>query len=115
MQRTAGYYVNGIFTDNGEAYFSRWPLELQAFSTTPNWRIGARYNLIPELELDIEYAPKKTTQFDDVLRFVVEIEYRSSPQLSTGVRATCVQHKVKDNSAIKIDGDNTKFALTYIF
>ena len=98
VQATVNYLFDGADADNGDVFFSRWPLDLLAFYRNGNHRFGGglTYHLNPEFEVDLDYVPERTIDFDDALGFVLEYDYFIMPQLSVGVRGTLIDYEASD-------------------
>ena len=108
LQATINYFVDGVFGDNGNASFTRWPLELLAFYSTPKWRLGGgpTYHVNPEFELDIDYQFDEKASFDDAFGFIIQIEYRFSEKISVGARFTGIEYETEETNSVKINGDH---------
>lgn len=123
-QATIGYYVDGIFGENGETTFVRYPLELLGFWRSTNVRIGGgvTFHINPEFEFDVDddTLPKETVRFDDAWGGIIQVEYLFSPlradgglQFGIGVRGTSIEYEAK-KSPDKFDGDSIGLVFTFI-
>ncbi|RZV58807.1 MAG: hypothetical protein EX270_02425 [Pseudomonadales bacterium] len=117
LQGIMNYHVDGIFGDNGDASFTRWPLELMAFTTTPRWRVGGgiSYHIDPELEIDIDFQPRQRVNFKNETGIVFQADYRLNDQVSIGLRHMAIEYEAENGSDAKIDGDNTGVIFTASF
>lgn len=117
VQGTVNYHVDGVFGENGDASFTRWPLELLVFTTTPRWRIGGgiTHHLDPEVEIDIDFQPRQKATLKNATGIVFQADYRLSEQLSIGLRHTQIDYEPDNNSDVEIDGDNTGLSFTLSF
>ena len=117
IQATLNYHVDGVFGDNGDASFSRWPVELLAFWATPQWRIGggATYHINPELDIDIDYSPNVNIDFKNAAGVVVQAEYRLSEQLSIGLRHTAIEYEPEGTTDVELEGDHTGLVVSLVF
>lgn len=116
LQTTLGYYVDGIFGENGETSFTRWPIEVLAFWKTDKLRLGTgiTHHLNPEFELDIDYEQKIEVDFDDATGFIIQGDYLIIDSLALGLRFTNIEYEEKDTGS-KVDGDSVGLILSYIF
>ncbi|MGB5324502.1 MAG: hypothetical protein WBN40_03635 [Pseudomonadales bacterium] len=117
LQGTVNYHVDGIFGDNGDASFTRWPFELLAFTTTPRWRIGGgvSYHVDPEIDIDIDFQAREKVSFKNATGIVIQVDYRLSDNLNIGLRHTAIEYEPDNNSNVEIDGDNTGIAFSVNF
>lgn len=116
LQATFNYHVDGIFGENGDASFTRWPLELLAFTTTPRWRVGGgvSYHIDPEVEIDIDFQPREKAKFENAAGIVFQADYRFNENLSLGLRHMAIDYEVEGNDN-EVDGDNTGLIFTVNF
>ena len=117
LQGTIGYHVDGIFGQNGDAGFTRWPLELLAFLNTPQWRLGGgiTYHLNPELDIGIDNSTNVKVNFKNAAVVVLQADYRLSPQFTMGLRHTAIEYETDDANKAEIEGDHTGLILTFNF
>lgn len=117
-QLTIGYYIDGIFGDNGETSFVRYPLELLTFWSFEKLRLGggAALHLNPKFEFDIDndFLPKETVRFDDATGFVFQVDYAFARQFRIGVRFTDIDYETSDLPA-KVEGNSIGLTGTAIF
>lgn len=116
VQATIGFYGDGIFADNGDASFTRWPLELMAFWRFEYIRVGAgvTQHFNPQFELDIDNGAKSDVDFDDATGFLFQVEYLINDNISVGLRHTVIDYEI-ERRAMQINGDNTGVVATYRF
>ncbi len=77
MQGTVGYHVDNTSARNGDARFTRMPLEVLAYyHVSPQWRLGAgaRYVSNPKLKLS-GVIGSGDVAFDNVVSGLVKIRY----------------------------------------
>ena len=98
LQATLNYLGAGADARNGEVSFSRWPIEVLGFYHVGNHRFGGglTYHVNPKFDVDFDYGPDETVNFDDALGAVLEYDYFFMPQLSLGVRGTVINYKSSD-------------------
>ncbi|NNL56832.1 MAG: hypothetical protein HKO71_03705 [Pseudomonadales bacterium] len=117
LQGTIGYHVDGIFGHNGDAGFTRWPLELLAFLNTPQWRLGGgiTHHLNPKLDIDIDNSTDVRVNFKNATGVVLQADYRLSEQFNIGLRHTAIEYETDDANNVEIEGDHTGLILTFNF
>lgn len=98
VQATFNYLAAGASARNGDVSFTRWPVEALGFYRMGNHRFGGglTYHINPKLDVDIDYGPDDTINFDDALGVVIEYDYFFLRQLSLGVRGTLIDYKSSD-------------------
>ena len=112
---TVGYHFDSVSAQNGDATFSRFPIDLTAFYHFEEHRIGLGGSLHTGTELDIDFDPSVlgfgatngTIDFDDALGLVLEYGYRFKNSGATiAVRAVQIDYKASTANAAKISGDH---------
>ena len=116
LQATLGYHIDGVFAENGETSFTRWPLELLAFKKMGKFRLGGglTHHLNPtfEFDLDDDTLPKEEVDFDNATGLVIEADYFFTNNFGLGLRHTSIEYKTTNS---KVDGSHTGIILTYTF
>lgn len=98
IQAGLGYHFDGADADNGDASFSRIPIDVIGFYNLGNHRLGiglTRHTNI-DFEKEIEsftYYEKVDTDFSDATGFVIEYNYLFSRMVALGIRYTDIDYK----------------------
>lgn len=85
---TINYHADNASARNGEAKFSRIPIEAIAYYTgVPRWRFGAGVRVVqsPEAKYDVG-ATKETLKFDNASGALVEVGYALAPDAWLNLR-----------------------------
>ena len=116
LQLTIGYLGDGVAGDNGDADFTRWPIELLAFVNTGRVRLGAgaTAHMNPRYDVDIDELPDETIDFHNAIGFIVQVDYIIWRGLSAGVRFTGIEYEA-EGSSDKVDGDSVGVIASFAF
>lgn len=108
LRTSLGIKMDGVFAENGDVSFFRWPVEMMAFYAGETLRFGAglSYHLSPELEVDDPSLPPATVEFDDALGFVAQLEYRLGERAHIGLKATMIDYEISGSSGPDTDGNS---------
>lgn len=115
LQTTLEFHFDKVTAKNGDASFSRFPIELLAFYHINQHRIGFGPTLHTGIELDIDFdasvlslgTAKGKIDFDDATGFIVEYGYRFKDTPATlAVRAVQIDYKVSSGNGNNIDGSH---------
>lgn len=118
LQTTIGYHFDNVSADNGDASFSRFPIDFLAFYHINQHRIGVGPTLHTGTELDIDFdasvlglgSAKGTIDFDDATGFVIEYGYRFKDSPATlALRAVQIDYNVSSGNGTDIDGNHIGF------
>lgn len=108
LQATIGFHFDSVDADNGDASFSRMPLDLLAFYHKNQHRfgLGGTYHSNTELDIDIDILPKEKIDFKNSAGWVVEYGYRfeQSP-LTLALRGVKIEYK-EQRSGLTASGDH---------
>lgn len=122
LQGTIGYHVDGIFADNGDVEFARYPVELLALYRFNKHRVGfgVTEHLNPKLELDFDFGPEVATKYRDAFGLIVQYDYRISTYFALGLRYVDIEYEVKNNGYIynssqKVDGSHIGISGTFFW
>jgi hypothetical protein len=116
MQATAGYHVDNTSARNGDARFTRMPIEVLAYyHVGPQWRVGAgaRYVSNPKLKLSGAVG-NGDVAFDNAVSGLVEAEYIMGEHLGIKVRYVRETYEKKPFTD-KIDGSHVGILANYYF
>jgi hypothetical protein len=113
---TLAYKMEMVDGRNGDAEWTRIPLEALAFYRFPKARVGGglAYHLSPSLEgsgtisaLDID--------FKDALGVVLQADYRFTDRLAAGLRYTMMEYEAKAPFSGKAKTDGVGITFSYAF
>lgn len=108
LQGTMGYHFDSMSADNGDASFSRIPLDLIAFLKHEKHRFGAglSYNTATELDSGgaIDFGKIK---FDDATGLLLEYGYAYRPNLVFAARYLSIDYQASSfPNAPSVNGDH---------
>jgi hypothetical protein len=115
-QINIGYHVDGIAASNGNARFSRYPLELLGYwHINPNVRLGGglRWALNPTYSAS-GAAGEGSLNFKSSTGYVLEGEYLFNPQLGLSLRGVSETYN-PDGPLGKISGNHVGLRFNYYF
>ncbi len=122
LQGTVGYHVDGIFADNGDVEFSRFPVELMAFYRFNKHRfgLGVTEHLNPKLELDLDYGVNTETEYDDAFGLIAQYDYRVTTFFAVGVRFVDIEYEAENSGVFhfdnsKVDGSHIGVSGTFFW
>lgn len=103
IQATVGWHAAGIFAENGDASFNRFPVELLGFMNFGPHRVGAgvTHHLSPSFEYDSDFSGFNSnadfrrdfdTNFEDATGFVVQYDYQFGNHYNLGVRYVDIEY-----------------------
>lgn len=106
IQTTIGYHFDSITATNGDASFSRLPLDLLAFYNVNKHRIGAglSYHLNPELEFEFDNVDVNIDA-DNAIGLVVEYGYQVADRVILGLRYVDIDYEFESASE-EFDGSH---------
>lgn len=116
VQASLGYHVDDISAKNGDASFSRYPLEvLGYYGITDSVRLGAglRHVMNPKIKTS-GAASVGNYDFEDTNGFVVEGEYLFTPQVGVKLRGVSEKYKLKGSST-SVSGNHGGIYFSYYF
>jgi hypothetical protein len=115
-QLSIGYHVDGIAASNGDARFSRYPLELLGYwHINPSVRLGGglRWALNPKYSAS-GAAGEGTLNFKSSTGYVLEGEYLFSRQLGLSLRGVSETYN-PDGPEGKVSGNHVGLRFNYYF
>lgn len=106
FQTTLGYHGDSIEAQNGDASFSRLPIDFITFYNKDKHRfgLGGTYHLNTNLEIDLPDL-KGDLDFDNALGGVVEYGYSFDKNVIFGVRYVDIAYTI-ENTSLEIDGSH---------
>lgn len=115
LQATINYHFDISTAENGDATFSRVPLEAIAFYTKDKFRFGAglSYHMSPELEIDTDFGGR-TDGFDDALGYVFQVDYLAAKNLALGGRILAIEYEASEVD-FSADGNSVGLIGTLMF
>jgi opacity protein-like surface antigen len=116
LQATVGYHVDNSVADNGEARFSRVPMELIAYyHVNPSWRVGAGARYVSGARLKLSGAAGSgETKFDNNLGGVFEAEWLMGEKVGIKLRYVREKYKIADYN-VNVDGSHAGVLFNYYF
>lgn len=96
VQADVGYFYEGLFAENGDASFTRIPLELIGFMEY-NWlRVGAgvTQHTNVELDIDLDQGGSGSVDFKDATGAVFIVEYLITKKFSVGLRYVNIEYEL---------------------
>lgn len=112
-----GYKFDTISANDGDASFSRFPIEALILQQSGNFMLGGgiAYHLSPEFEINSPGA-NGTIEFDDALGFVLAFDYNSKGKFAgdwyVGGRVTLIDYEV---SGFSISGNSIGAVVGYMW
>lgn len=106
FRASIGLKLDAITAINGEADFTRFPLELMLFTRNEsvNFGLGLSYHLDPEYtEEGSFFGGNFTMQFDDAVGVVAEMDIKFSTGGYVGLKATFIDYEA---GPIEFDGNS---------
>jgi hypothetical protein len=115
IQSTLNYHFNRTDADNGDAEFTRMPIDVLGFYRAGNHRFGGgvTYHLNPEFEIDTDFADGDI-EFDNALGWVIEYDYFFSEGISAGLRYTMIDYEASDFD-VELDGNHLGLIINFAF
>lgn len=111
-QVTFGYKTTGISASNGSLDWTRFPLEVLGYYNYDKLRLGGGITYHLNSTLEGTGVAAGEFNFDDSLGYILEGQYRSTDQMSMGLRMTMLKYKVGSAS---IDGGSFGLSMTFAF
>ncbi|MGB1905773.1 MAG: outer membrane beta-barrel protein [Spongiibacter sp.] len=117
LQLSINYHGDSSSAKNGDAGFTRFPVEALIFTRNQHHRfgVGPTLHLNPEVELDIDGQRKQSVTFDQALGAVAEYNFLVSEQVWLGLRYTYIQYETKGVVTEEIDGNHVGLMVHLIF
>lgn len=114
IQATINYHFDISLAENGDATFSRIPLEVIAFYTQEKFRFGAglSYHLSPTLDIETDFSSSKA-KFDDALGYVFQVDYMIDPKFAIGARTLVIDYEIQKFNT-SFDGNYIGFVGTLL-
>ncbi|MCP5207972.1 MAG: hypothetical protein H7A01_12250 [Hahellaceae bacterium] len=115
LQATINYHFDISTAENGDATFSRVPLEVIGFYTKDKFRFGAglSYHLKPTLDIDTDRG-SINNKFDDALGYVLQVDYLAAKNLALGARILAIEYEASDVD-FSADGNSVGLIGTLMF
>ncbi len=98
-QMSLSYKFDSANAQNGDVDWKRYPIELMEFYTTPSWRFGGglAYHLNPSMK-GSGVAAVATTDFDNALGLIFEVDYIIGAKSYIGGRVTLIDYTTSDTN-----------------
>lgn len=114
FQLTLNYHTDFTNADNGDASFSRWPVDaIIFFGHQHRVGVGLSYHINPELDVDFDFGSGKV-DFDDAVGFLVEYNYQFEERMFMGLRYNAITYEV-ENTSIEVDGNHLGLVFSLLF
>ena len=105
LQTSIGYFFDNVEADNGDASFSRIPVELLGFFNHRKHRFGLGVSHHTNVEFDANLpGARGKIDLDDSTGTVLEYGYQMKPALVFALRAVSIDYQVGNNPSI--DGNH---------
>lgn len=117
LQGTLGYHFDSTkLASNGEATFSRWPLELLAYYHVKEaFRLGGGFRIVNGSKVEGSgIASAANASFTSTLGLVIEGEYLIGPTFGIKLRHVNEKYKVSGGSG-SIDGSHLGILASFYF
>jgi hypothetical protein len=103
-QLSLGLKLDLTTAENGDLTWSRIPVEVLEFYTTPQWRFGGglTYHMNPSLDGSGE-AANINVDFDNALGAILEVDYITAGKTYVGGRVTLIDYTV---GSTKLSGNS---------
>lgn len=101
IQSTIGYHFDSVDAENGDADFTRYPLDLLAFYANDKHLFGGGITHHMNPKLDINFGSlgfDGSAKLDDETGFVLEYNYKVSDKFSAAVRYVDISYEEVDGS-----------------
>ncbi|MBK8971488.1 MAG: hypothetical protein IPM37_09035 [Hahellaceae bacterium] len=98
------YHFDSITADNGDADFSRVPIEATLFYTgVPQWRFGggARWVQNPTASIDVDRFATVDIEFKDTVGSIFEVGYHLAPPLWVSLRGVLEDYQAERFSGLQ--------------
>ncbi len=106
LELSVGYHFDTVEAKNGDATFSRWPLDLVLhYSLAPNWRVGVGLRHAMNAKLDVDFSSSSNEKFSSNTAPLVEAEYFVTPELAFKARYATQTYTSKTYLGEKVKGD----------
>lgn len=124
VQATLGFHMAGVFVENGDSSFVRYPVDLTAFMNFGNHRlgVGASHHLSPEFETDFDFGFNEDVSFKDATGFSVQYDYRILDNMLMGLRFVDIEYEyqtplyfVQGSPVFASEADGSHVAITFGF
>lgn len=120
VQADVGYLFDGLFAENGDASFSRIPLEVIPFIEYKWFRFGAGVTKHTNVELDVDLDAfgSGSVDFNDATGMVVIMEYMFNRKFTLGLRYVAIEYQLSDDYyglTDDIDGSHVGFMVNGLF
>lgn len=119
---TLSWKFTGIFAENGDIEFTRFPVDALVFYNFAKARIGAgaTYHLNPEVEASdagVPYVGNGTgrEKYDDALGFLVQVDWRIAEKVALGLRYTSLEYELANSGAPAVDASGIGGVFTAMF
>lgn len=117
LQSTVGYYADSAPGSNGDASFTRLPIELMAFWRYKQFRIGGgiTHHFNPKLKIDFDgNSDNATVKFNHANVLIIQADYYYSDQFGVGLKLTDIEYKTRQSDQ-KFNGDSIGVVGSYLF
>ena len=117
LQSTLGYYADSAPASNGDASFTRLPIELMAFWRYKQFRIGGgiTHHFNPKLRIDFDNINgNETVKYNNASGLIIQADYYYSDQFGVGLKLTDIDYKARQSNQ-KFDGNSVGVVGSYLF
>jgi len=107
LELSMGYHTDRVSANNGDATFTRFPLELIAhYALSPQLRVGVGARKSLNTKLDVSIDNGEHTKFKSSVGGIAEVEYFFTPQFSLKGRYVVERFTSDDAYKDKLEGDH---------
>ena len=125
LQFLIGYKFDSENAQNGSVTWDSIPFSAIGMMRKNRWKFGGgvTYHLNPTLSGTFKGYDENNNYFNDsvddeyenALGAIVQVQYRISDNMATGVRGTFIEYKLKSDPSIVSNGDSIGLNFTYTF
>ena len=117
LQSTLGYYADSAPASNGDASFTRLPIELMSFWRYKQFRIGGgiTHHFNPKLKVDFDNINGNgTVKYNNASGLIIQADYYYSDRFGVGLKLTDIDYKARQSNQ-KFDGNSVGVVGSYLF